>query len=307
MDLAGLPGVEMMLRAPLLLALLWAAPAPSRAQDMPLSQVLIDGEGWERVAGGLKFADACCADAAGNFYFSDAAVGGAVMKVDPSGAVSEFVAIGSGISGMQFGPGGTLYACQPRARRIVAFAPGAAKPEVVVGAVRPNDLVVTADRRIYFTETPTGRVYRVDLDDRVRKLRIAAEGLTRPNGIALSPRGGTLLVSDHDEREVTFFRVGPGGALAHAAPYASLRLRGKNLPSKGDGADVDAAGRCYVTADVGLHMFDPTGRLGGVILPPDPAKPIASVAFAGEGLGYLYLANGDAIYRRKVKTKGTGR
>ena len=65
----------------------------------------------------------------------------------------------------------------------------------------------------------------------------------------------------------------------------------------------DAAGRYYVTSAVGIQMFDPTGRMGGVIAAPSD-KPIVSVEFAGPDLAYLYVAAGDEIYRRKTKTRG---
>jgi enterochelin esterase family protein len=50
-------------------------------------------------------------------------------------------------------------------------------------------------------------------------------------------------------------------------------------------------------------MFDPTGRMGGVIAAPTN-KPIVSVVFAGPGHQYLYVAAGDEIFRRKTKASG---
>ena len=91
------------------------------------------------------------------------------------------------------------------------------------------------------------------------------------------------------------------------APYASLRIRAKNLPSRGDGCDVDSLSRYYVTSDLGIQMFDPTGRLGGVISSPDPMKPVVSIAFSGKDFRYLYVANGGSIYRRLMKVSGVGR
>src|SRR4051794_4361744 len=55
--------------------------AQNLAGDMALSLVLIDGEGWEMVAGGYQFTDAPCADSDGNFYFSDVAKGTNIFKV----------------------------------------------------------------------------------------------------------------------------------------------------------------------------------------------------------------------------------
>jgi len=279
--------------------------AGATAQDMPLSQVLVDGEGWELVADGLKFGDACAADKDGNFYFSDVAGGTAIKKVTPRGKVTDYIEGISGISGMQFGPDGTLYACQYREGRVVALRPGA-EPVVLCAGVKPNDLVVTNDGWIYFTETPTGRVYRVRSEKPDGATQVA-EGITKPNGIALSPDGGTLLVSDHQEDKVWFFRIRDDGELDCREAYGHLRLRNEEAQSRGDGSDVDGVGRYYVTSDLGVQMFDPTGRRSGVILAPNTTRPLVSIAFAGEGLSYMYVANGAAVYRRKTKTKGTGR
>ena len=42
-----------------------------RSQDTPLTMVLVPGHGWEKMASGMKFCDACCTDKQGNFYFAD--------------------------------------------------------------------------------------------------------------------------------------------------------------------------------------------------------------------------------------------
>ncbi len=273
------------------------------AQDISLGHVLIDGEDWEKVVGDMQFCDACCTDGAGNFYYSDVGGGGGIRKVDTSGKVSNYISDIAGISGMQFGPDGRLYACQGRARRIIALRPGTA-PDIIVSGVRPNDLVVTADGNIYFTETSTRRVYHTNLNKKGRRLRIVAKDIAKPNGIAISADGGTLLVSDHMDKEIWFFRIEEDGSLGCRSPYASLRLRARFHPSKGDGMEIDEMGCFYVTSDLGLQMFDPTGRMSGVMHAPQPGKPLVSVVFSGRELGYIYVANGDAIYRRKVKAKG---
>ena len=275
----------------------------SFAGDISLKHVLIEGEGWEKVVGGMKFCDACCTDNVGNFYFSDVAGRGGIKKVDTTGKVSDYIPGIAGISAMQFGPDGRLYACQGRKRQIVALKPGFA-PAVIVSGVRPNDLVVTVDRHIYFTETSTRRVYHINPNQNGSRLKIVAKDIAKPNGIVLSADGGTLLVSDHMDKDIWFFRIEKDGALSCRSSYASLRLRTRHHPSKGDGIEVDAMGCFYVTSDLGLQMFDPTGRMSGVIHAPQPGKPLVSVVFSGKQLEYIYVANGDAVYRRKVKSKG---
>ena len=82
-----------------------------------------------------------------------------------------------------------------------------------------------------------------------------------------------------------------------------LRTPPGKTDSLGDGMTVDSVGRYYVTSAVGIQMFDPTGRLGGVIAKPQN-KGLVSVAFAGPNLQYLYAACTDKIYRRKTQTTG---
>jgi enterochelin esterase family protein len=66
----------------------------------------------------------------------------------------------------------------------------------------------------------------------------------------------------------------------------------------------DTLGRYYVTSAVGLQVFDPTGRLCGVLDKPQPAKGITSCVLAGPQRDVLYVTSGDKIFRRKVRATG---
>lgn len=271
------------------------------AQDMPLSQVLIDGEGWQVVSEGHGFTDGLCSDAEGNLYFSDVRSGQVIYKVGLDGKVSEFVKDAAGISGLQWGADGKLYACFSRGRMLVRFDKDG-KMETLAKEVRPNDLVVTFDGNVYFTQTPEKEIRRVDPEG---KMTVVSKGVvTKPNGITLSPDQGTLTVSDHGGKYVWAFRIEEGGSLSYPQNYMTMRTPNSDPDvAKGDGMATDADGRYYVTSAEGLQMYDPTGRMGGVIAKPQNAG-LVSVAFAGPDLAYLYVACGDKVYRRKTKTKG---
>ncbi|MGI9473619.1 MAG: SMP-30/gluconolactonase/LRE family protein [Rubripirellula sp.] len=277
------------------------------AQDMPLSQVLIDDEPWELVSEGHQFTDGFTTDREGNFYFADVLGGTTINQIKNDGTVVVVAKDAPRISGMHFGPDGKLYGCQGGTYgRIVAFDLDAGTMEVVAEEVKPNDLVVTQEGHIYFTETPKMQVSHIAPGESVVNAADVAtkkEGPQRPNGIALSPDQGTLAVSDHGGRYTWIWRIEPDGSLSHRQPYMTLRLPSPDLPSKGDGMTTDTAGRYYVTSASGIQMFDPTGRMGGVIAAPS-TSPIVSVAFAGPEHDYLYVAAGDRVYRRKTKTHG---
>lgn len=282
----------------LLASIGWIA---AQAQDMPLSQVLIDGEGWEVVSEGHEFTDACASDGEGNFYFTDVKGGPGIYKVDTRGKVSLWIDNLPGVSGIQFGPDGRIYACQGAQQRVISIAPGETEPKVLLEGVRPNDLVVTAKGAVYFTHTGPKKIEYISPGGEHRTVH---EGdLVRPNGITLSPDQGTLIVSDHGGKNVWAFRIEEDGGLSFAEPYMTVRTpHGEEEVSKGDGSATDAYGRFYVTTAVGIHMFDPTGRLGGVIANPQPN--VVSCEFGGPNLEYLYVAAADKIFRRKTHSKG---
>jgi len=282
--------------------LLAVGPVFAIGQDMPLSQVLIENEDWERVADGFEFTDGLCADPEGNLYFSDVKGGDAVFRLDLAGNVTRFIEEASGISGLQWGSDGRLYACVARQKKVVVFDRDG-NETVLAEDVRPNDLVVTHGGDLYFTMTPTREIRRIDAKG---KMTIVDGGnLVRPNGITLSPCQGTLAVSDHGGRFVWAYRVRADGALDAAQEFMPMRTPVDDPEvARGDGMATDVHGRYYVTSAEGLQVFDPTGRMGGVIAAPDPGSNLVSVCFAGPGHAWVYVANGSALYRRKTKTRG---
>jgi enterochelin esterase family protein len=269
--------------------------------DEALSKVLIEGEGWQEIASGFGMTDAACSDAEGNFYFSDLPKA-MIHKVSPDGKVSVFMDGGPKISGLKFGPDGRLYACtQGPKKQVVAIALPSKEITVLADDVQPNDLIVSSKGFVYFTETGKGQVTGIDV--KAGKVFTAATKLNAPNGIALTPDGGTLAVSEYRGSNVWTFRVKTDGALDAGAPYMTLRTPTGKLESAGDGMTVDLMGRYYVTSAIGIQMFDWTGRLGGVITRPQN-KGTVSCVFAGEGLRYLYACSSDKVYRRKLQTPG---
>jgi enterochelin esterase family protein len=274
--------------------------AQNLAGDEALSKVLIDGEGWVEIGSGYGFTDAACGDTAGNFYFSDLPKG-TVYRVDPHGKAAPFIEDGPRISGLKHGPDGRLYACtQAPQKQIVAIDRQSLEITVLAENVQPNDLIISPTGFVYFTDTGKGQVAGIQINS--KRSFTAATGLNAPNGIALSPDGGTLAVSEYKGSNVWTYRVEADGTLTAGAPYMTLRTPPGRLESAGDGMTVDSAGRYYVTSALGIQMFDSTGRLGGVIARPQE-KAVVSCAFAGEDGTYLYVCSADKVYRRKTQAK----
>jgi enterochelin esterase family protein len=310
----------MKFRAAKLLVLCAAAvlvPPAVRAQDLAgdltLHRLLIEGEQWQIVAEGLGFADGPCSDADGNFFFSDMQAPG-IFRIALDGSQTKIA--DEPASGLKFGPDGRLYACQGSEKRIIALDPGTGAIETIAQDVQPNDLVITRSGFLYFTETGKQQVTRMRLGS--PPVQRGDHGIPAPNGITLSPDQGTLAISDYAGEHVWTFRVEADGTLTAKEPYMSLRrpvdangeFRFNEPPpykraSNGDGMTSDTIGRYYVTSALGVQVFDPIGRLCGVIPAPQAGKPLTSCAFAGPERSYLYVTNGDKIFRRKMQAVGT--
>src|SRR2546425_8481952 len=213
-----------MKRFSIALITLFLSLAPVRAQnlagDMALSLVLIDSEKWEVVATGYQFTDAACADADGNFYFTDVARGTNIFKIGKDGKVVPFISNAPKVSGLKFGPDGRLYACQGGLKRLVAFDVSSGKQAVIAEDVEPNDLVVTRKGRIYFTETSKKQVTMIDTNG---SKRVVDSGINGPNGLTLSPDQGTLVVSDYRGTNLWAFRIERDGSLSAKEPYMTVR------------------------------------------------------------------------------------
>ncbi|WP_153555632.1 alpha/beta hydrolase-fold protein [Roseimaritima sediminicola] len=279
--------------------------------DLTLLELLIPGEDWQVVADDLGFVDAPCADEQGNFYFCDMRAP-AVYRLDPEG--NRHLICEEAVSGLEFGPDGRLFACQAGKKRVITIDPDSGQVEEVASGFAPNDLAIASDGNLYITETRQQKIVRVNPDSGA-VLALPTE-IAGPNGIALSPDEGTLAVSDHRGPHVWMFRVQADGSLDAAMPSMSVRLpidaEGEfrfNQPppyltrSRGDGMAVDSRGRYYVTTAVGIQIFDPTGRLCGVLPAPRGDQPLVSCAIGGPAGQYLYVANGNAVLRRKLQVR----
>jgi enterochelin esterase family protein len=280
--------------------------------DLTLLNVLVPGESWEIVADNLGFADAPCSDAEGNFYYCDMRAP-AVVRVNASDQSKKVIAKES-VSGLMLGPDGLLYACQGSKKRVISIDPQSGEVKTIAENVRPNDLAVSEEGYLFITETGAHQVTRISIQ--TGEVTPADVGIKRPNGIALSNDGGTLAVSDHGGESTWTFRVNANGVLDAKMPTMPMRLpidpKGEfkfNEPppylsaSKGDGMAVDKIGRYYVTSELGVQIFDPTGRPCGVLPKPNPEKPLTSCVLAGPEHSHLYVTNGTTIYVRKLTVK----
>jgi len=121
------------------------------------------------------------------------------------------------------------------------------------GFIAPNDLIVTADGTLLFTDPPhwpvpegdpVGRVHALARDGTVS---VVASGLVYPNGIALDSDGGILVIEGEGLIRMLF-----DGSIEWVVAPGTVH---------GDGFAVDVDGRSYIcaTAENAVRVFDPDG------------------------------------------------
>ena len=180
----------------------------------------------------------------------------------------------------------------------------------------PNDVVVTSDDSIWFTDPPFGilgnyeghvapvelptNVYRVDEHGTATAV---IGDVSRPNGLAFSPDETKLyvVVSGATPREIRVFDVVTGGtAVANGRVLVDC---GAGIP---DGLRCDTDGNLWCgwgggEGEDGVAVFNPGGTLIGRILLPERA---ANVCFGGARRNRLFMAASQSLYALYVNAQG---
>ena len=145
----------------------------------------------------------------------------------------------------------------------------------------PNASVNDGKGGVYFSSSGTfgpdaqagGAVLYLDAEDRLRRV---AEDIHYANGVALSPDGKQLYVSEHLSRRILAFDVAEDGTLSGRRVFVALDDLVGADPARGwevgpDGLATDRNGNLFV-AEYGGGRFlaiDPDGRLLATVAVPD--------------------------------------
>ena len=261
------------------------------------TDILIEGEDWERVSDGHEFTEGPAVNASGEVFFTDIP-NDKIYKINMDGTVVEFVSGSKGANGLMFGPEGWLYACQTKTGKIVRYDSDA-KMEVFLEEASANDIVLTPGGG-YYTDPDRQRVCFFDWDG---NQKVVDEGLEFPNGVVVSPDQTLLMVSDTRDRFTYSYQIQPNGDLKFRQKYGHLHRRDGDRDCGSDGMAVDREGRTYVTTRSGLQVMDALGRVHLILRKPQPGW-MSNVVFGGVDRDWLYVTCQNAVYRRKVKTQG---
>jgi gluconolactonase len=175
----------------------------------------------------------------------------------------------------------------------------------------PNDLVFRSDGSLYFTDPPYG-LPKEDSDPAKElsfngvfrlangKLQAVVKDMTRPNGIAFSPDGKTLYLSNSDPSRKIWMRydVAADGSLKNGRVFFDATSEKDN--GNPDGMKLDAQENIYGAGPGGLWVFSPSGKHLGTVKVPE----IVSNCVWGDDGKSLYITARTSVYRIKLPVRG---
>jgi sugar lactone lactonase YvrE len=238
----------------------------------------------------------------GTLWLSDQ-LGGRIWRVDDQGAATSFYELDHP-SGLGFPPdGGVLVASMDQmcVMRIVEDRIEKAIDLTSFGT-HLNDMVVDRRGRVYLDvyEDYASRDSLLVLACPGEAPRIAARGLAFPNGVAVTPDGERLLVSESFAERVTEFDVAPDGTLSNRRTWAQVAGMAP------DGLCLDAEGGIWVASYLQgefLHL-----RRGGEVLEriSFPDRWAMACALGGPDGRTLFLCTAQTTTRSYLKGQAEG-
>lgn len=235
----------------------------------------------------------------GLLWFSDM-LGEAVHTVSLDGSVTTLPLPGHCPAGLGFRPDGTLLIVSAEHRVVLGYD-GDTVTEIadLSGIVPANlgDLVVDDRGRAYLGSQSRdgGVIVRLDPDNSVT---VVAEDLDFPNGMVITPDGGTLIVAESTARRLTAYDIGTSGHLSGRRVFA------EGLDGPPDGIALDAE-RAVWTSMTLAHQFErvvPGGAVTDRVEIGDRAA-IACMLGGPDRRTLFLLSSSDAYPAKLVGTR----
>jgi gluconolactonase len=313
------------------------AAAMPQPRDSARCSIVPEHPRLEHLFAGGEFTEGPAVAPDGSVYFSDLTFvdttthyAGHIWRFDPRTRSCAIYRSPSNMSnGIEFDSKGRMVVAEggnAGGPRIVRTDMAGGKTEIVAMSYHdapfnaPNDLVIDAKGRIYFTDPsydhaspvrqPVMGVYRIEASGQITLL---IKDVPMPNGLALSPDQRTLYVGCFDEGEEQHEPAHPklmaidAYALSESGSVLSRRLLVDFGSHDGpDGMTVDAHGNLFVAVRdenrPGICVYTPGGtEIGFISLPEIPSN----VAFDRPPNQHrMYITAGRGLYRVALKTRG---
>jgi gluconolactonase len=243
----------------------------------------------------------------GFLIFSDT-VADKIWKWTPGSEAASFREPSGGANGNAFDTQGRLYTCEAHARRVTRTNLKDGRIDVLADQWEgkklnaPCGVAVSKSDHVYFTDPAFGDqqdhreldFYGVYHAIPKGPLKLVAKPVGRPHGVAISPNGRVLYVTNADERNVRAYDIDRNG---DTTGERVLIAHTDGIPG---GLTANEKGELYVVTGKGIAIYSAEGRLIHTIRMHD--RP-SNCALDPQGV-WLYVTARGFLYRIRVDGKG---
>jgi len=233
--------------------------------------------------------------------------GGQVVAVTPEGRVEPIVELPTQPSGLGWLPDGRLLVVSMTDRRLLRLEGSRLVPHADLSGLATfhcNDMVVDTDGRAYVGnfgyDYEAGEAFRSAVLALVHpdgSVEAAADDLAFPNGMVITPDGGTLVVAETFAHRLTAFTIAADGRLAGRRTWASL-----DEQVYPDGICLDAEGAIWVASPLTNEAI--RVREGGTVTDRVAAdRHVIACALGGAGRRTLFVLAATGIPRAQARAQ----
>jgi gluconolactonase len=296
--------------------------SPIDVLDDELASVLDPDGALAVLATGFLSAEGPIWVAAGEYLLFSDVRNDARLRWDERTGIREVASPANHTVGMTLAADGTLIVCEGATSMLVRMdASGSGDGREVLASHygdrelnSPNDVIVSRDGAIWFSDPPGGRsaafgierprelgfqgVFRLAPDG---DLALVADDFDLPNGLCLSPDESLLYVNDTNRAEIRVFDVAADGRTSGDRVFAEGVATGVRADGWLDGMKCDERGNVWATGPHGIWILDPSGRHLGTLCTPEPAL---NLHWGGPGWSTLFVTGRTTLYRIATRTRG---
>lgn len=272
-------------------------------QSGVLGQLLPPGGSVQLLTGGYRFTEGPLYDRAGGLYFSDldmTHVQSRIYRYDIANHTTTLVDPNSGgTNGTYYNNSGLVIASERDRRQMTIRSAGSIATVQQVLATNwqgaafngPNDVVVDETGGMYFTDpdyearnSVAEATYYLNNSGTLSRV---ITGISRPNGVVLSPSGNTLYLAAWSARVIRAYDVTSAGVLTNGRDFVT------GLPAGPDGLTIDPSGNLYASLTTRVRAWSPAGtQLMDLTIPQNSTN----VEIGGPTGKTLFVTAGTGVY-----------
>jgi len=274
----------------------------------------------EKLGTGFTFTEGPVWNSAGRFLLFSDMPGDTRRRWDAQDGVRVVMQPSNKGNGMTYEVSGDLLVCEHATSSVVRERVDGTRETVASHfdgheLNSPNDVVVSSDGSIYFSDPTYGRmpgfgveraqdlsfqgVYRVAPSGGA--LQLLVDDFEQPNGLCFSPDESLLYINDSPRAQIRVFDVAADGSIGNGSIFFDKIGSGDIDEGIPDGMKCDERGNIYVTGPGGVWVISPSAKLLGRITVPEN---VGNINFGHADWKTLFICASTSLYSVQLRVGG---